>query len=447
MTSLQKLCKPPSCISSRLLPSLIPSTTAHIQGTRHQRHFSHSPVQHRETQDAYIVAASRTPVGSFGGSLASIPAPTLASTAIKHTLSSLPAEFPRPTTAYIGNVLSAGIGQAPARQAVIASGLDASTEATTVNKVCSSGLKAVALASQQVQLGLEDVVLAGGMESMSNVPYYLPRGNQFPAFGEVKLRDGMIADGLWDVYNNIHMGNCAEATASKHKISRGEQDAFAIESYARAQRAWTSGVFAREIAPVTVPAKKKGAEPTVVAEDEGYNRLKLEKVPTLKPAFVKDGTVTAANSSSFNDGASAAIIASPALARQYASSSKILARIVSTADAAVDPIDFPVAPAKAIPVALSRAGISAQDISVWEINEAFAAVVVANARVLGIEDSMERVNPRGGAIALGHAIGSSGCRILTTLVHQLKVGEFGCAAICNGGGGASAMIVQRVDAV
>jgi len=304
----------------------------------------------------------------------------------------------------------------------------------------------VTVGAQQIALGLENAIVAGGMENMSRVPYYMPRASQMPPFGAVEMRDGLISDGLWDVYNNIHMGMCAESTAKNHKISREEQDAFAIESYKRAQEAWASNAFAAEIVPVTVKGKKSNLE---VTQDEGFNKLKLEKVPTLKPAFDRSGsgTVTAANSSSFNDGASALVLTNAALAKEHAFKSECLARIISTADAAIDPIDFPVAPAKAIPLALSRAGISVKDVAIWELNEAFAVVVLANAKILGLEAKMEKVNPLGGAIALGHAIGSSGARILTTLVHRLKVGEFGVAAICNGGGAASAMVVQRVDYV
>ncbi|KAB8349581.1 hypothetical protein FH972_023605 [Carpinus fangiana] len=408
-----------------------------------RRSFSSTPRAPRELQDAYILSAARTPVGVFGGSLSSVPAPQLAGVAIKAALDRAGLPSP-PTTAYIGNVLSAGVGQAPARQAVLAAGLPTSTEATTINKVCASGLKAVTLAGQQVALGLEQAVLAGGMENMSRVPYLYPRAGQLPPFGHVPMRDAMIADGLWDVYNDIHMGSCAEATTKKHNISRKQQDDFAIESYSRAQQAWRDGAFAAEVVPVTVKGKKGD---TVVEQDEGYNKLKLEKVPTLRPAFAKDGTVTAANSSSFNDGASAVVVVDAALAKAHGEGSGVLARIVSSADAATEPIDFTVAPALAVPLALKRAGLEIKDISVWEINEAFAAVVVANAKLLGLDGRMDIVNPRGGAISLGHAIGSSGCRILTTLLHQLKPGQYGCAAICNGGGAASAMIVQRVDAV
>lgn len=283
------------------------------------------------------------------------------------------------TSTYLGNVLSASLGQAPARQATILAGLSSTTEATTINKVCSSGLKAVVFGAQSIALGLEDVVVAGGMESMSRVPYYLGRGSQMPAFGDIKAEDGLIKDGLWDVYHQFHMGVCAEETAKKHHISREEQDQYAIRSFKRAQAAWTAGKFADEIAPVTVKGKKAD---TVVSEDEGYMALREDKVPTLKPAFVKTGgTVTAANSSTFNDGASALVLGSKAIAQEYGAGLRVLARIVSSADAAVDPIDFPVAPAKAIPIALERAGIAADDVSVWEVNEAFAAVVKANEKV------------------------------------------------------------------
>ncbi|KAL9059734.1 MAG: hypothetical protein Q9162_001035 [Coniocarpon cinnabarinum] len=338
------------------------------------------------------------------------------------------------------------MGQSPARQAVLAgpASLSTNVDCTTVNKVCSSGLKSVALAAQSIALDIDKAVLAGGMESMSRVPFYLPRGPQMPAFGELKIRDGMISDGLWDPYNDVHMGKCAETCANNQKISREAQDQYAVESYARTQKAWSEGAFNEEIAPVTVPGKKGD---TIVKEDEGYNRLKLDKVPTLKPAFVKDGTVTAANSSSFNDGASALVLGNKDLAKEHGSKSRVLARVVSYADAAIDPIDFPIAPASAAPIALQRAGLKTSDIVHWEINEAFAAVVVANARLLGLENQMDKVNPLGGAIPLGHAIGSSGSRILTTMLHRLKDGEFGCAAICNGGGAATAMVVQRVSSV
>ena len=279
----------------------------------------------------------------------------------------------------MGNVLQAGVGQAPARQAAILSGLSSTVEAVTINKVCASGLKAVVFAAQNIQLGIADAQVAGGMESMSRVPYYMPRASQHPPFGEIKLEDGLIKDGLWDVYNQIHMGNCAEQTAKKYEIGREEQDRYAIESFHRAQEAWADGRFDDEISPVTIKGKKGD---TVIKEDDGYLNLREDKVPTLKPAFVKQGgTVTAANSSTMNDGASALVLGSRAVAEQYGVGSRVLARIVSSADAAVDPVDFPVAPAKAVPIALQRAGISQDDVSIWEFNEAFAAVILANQKV------------------------------------------------------------------
>ena len=322
-------------------------------------------------------------------------------------------------------------------------GLSPTVDAVTINKVCASGLKAVVFAAQNIQLGLAEAQVAGGMENMSRVPYYVPRANQQPPFGNISMEDGLIKDGLWDVYNQIHMGVCAEETAKKHRISRQEQDEYAIQSFHRAQKAWKDGRFADEIAPVTIKGKKGE---TVIERDEGYDNLREEKVPTLKPAFVKDGgTVTAANSSTFNDGASALVLGSRDIAAEHGSRSRVLARIVSSADAAVDPVDFPVAPAKAVPFALERAGITKDQVSIWEVNEAFAAVIKANQKILGLDGA--NVNMLGGAISLGHALGSSGSRILTTLLHQLQVGEYGVAAICNGGGAATAMVVQRIEKV
>ncbi len=283
------------------------------------------------------------------------------------------------TDVYMGNVLQGGVGQAPARQASIFAGLSPTVEAITINKVCSSGLKAVVFAAQNIQLGLAEAQIAGGMESMSRVPYYLARASQQPPLGELKLEDGLIKDGLWDVYNQIHMGSCAEETAKKYKVTREEQDAYSIQSYRRSQAAWKEGKFDDEIAPVTVKGKKGD---TVISRDEGYDKLNEEKLPTLKPAFKKDGgTVTAGNASSINDGASALVLGSKSIAQQYGTGSRILARIVSSADAAVDPVDFPIAPAKAVPLALERAGITKDQVAYWEFNEAFAAVIKANERV------------------------------------------------------------------
>lgn len=289
----------------------------------------------------------------------------------------------------MGNVLQAGVGQSPARQASIYAGLSPTVDAVTVNKVCASGLKAVVFAAQNIQLGLAEAQVAGGMENMSTVPYYVPRANQHPQYGTIKMEDGLIKDGLWDVYNQIHMGVCAEETAKKYEISRAQQDEYAIASFHRAQKAWKEGRFQEEIAPVTIKGKRGD---TVVSEDEGYQNLKEEKVPTLKPAFIKDGgTVTAANSSTFNDNGSAVVIVNHELAAEFGDKSRVLARIVSSADAAVDPVDFPVAPAKAVPIALERAGITKDQVAVWEFNEAFAAVIKANQKVrkLSEETSLE----------------------------------------------------------
>lgn len=342
----------------------------------------------------------------------------------------------------MGNVLQAGIGQAPARQAAMAAGLPSTTEAITINKVCASGLKAVVFAAQNIQLGLAEAQVAGGFENMSRVPHYLPQ--TIGPFDEPVLISGMRSDGLWDVYNQIHMGGCAENTAKTHNITREEQDAFAIASYKRAQAAWARNAFADEIVPVTVKGRKGDV---IISKDEGYDELNVAKIPMLKPAFVKhaSGTVTAANASTLNDGASALVLGNRAIAQQYGANSRVLARIVASADAAIDPIDFPVAPAKAVPIALERAGITKDQVAVWEFNEAFAVAIKACQKILDLDP--EKVNPLGGAISLGHALGSSGSRILTTLLHQLKVGEYGVAAICNGGGAATAMVVQRIDGV
>jgi acetyl-CoA C-acetyltransferase len=280
----------------------------------------------------------------------------------------------------MGNVLQGGVGQAPARQAAIFAGLPSTVEAITVNKVCASGLKAVVLAAQNIQLGLAEAQVAGGMENMSRVPYYIPRASGLPAFGNVQMEDGLIKDGLWDVYNQFHMGVCAETTAKKHKITREMQDDYTKQSYSRAQAAWSREAFKDEIAPVTVKGKKGD---TIIDKDEGYLDIKLDKVSTLKPAFVRDGTgtVTAASSSTLNDGASALVLGNAAIAREYGAGSRVLARICGSADAAIDPVDFPVAPAKAVPIALERAGIKKEDVAVWEFNEAFAAVIKANEKV------------------------------------------------------------------
>lgn len=300
--------------------------------------------------------------------------------AIKSALEKSKVPVSKITDVYMGNVLQGGVGQAPARQAVIFAGLPNTVEATTINKVCASGLKAVALAAQNIQLGLAEAQIAGGMENMSRVPYYVPRASSLPAFGNVQMEDGLIKDGLWDVYNQFHMGICAETTAKNHEITREMQDDYAKQSYSRAQKAWENQAFKDEIAPVTVKGRKGD---TIIDTDEGYLDIKLDKVSSLKPAFIRDGTgtVTAANASTFNDGASALVLGNAAIAKEYGSHSRVLARICSSADAAVDPVDFPVAPAKAVPLALERAGITADQVAVWEFNEAFAAVIKANEKV------------------------------------------------------------------
>ncbi|KAA8649591.1 hypothetical protein EYZ11_005957 [Aspergillus tanneri] len=409
-----------------------------------QRQFSAARPVLKEIQDAYILSAARTPTAKFNGSFASVSAPELGAVAIKSAVAKSGVPKEKITDVYMGNVLQGAVGQAPARQASMFAGLSPTVESMTVNKVCASGLKAVTVAAQNIQLGLADAQVAGGMENMTRVPYYLARSSQLPAFGDIKLQDGLIKDGLWDVYNQFHMGICAEQTAKKYEISREDQDQYAIQSYQRAQKAWDENKFADEIAPVTVKGKKGDI---VVERDEGYENLRIDKMATLKPAFLRDGTgtVTAGNASTMNDGASALVLGSKEIAREFGQGNRALARIVSSADAAIDPVDFPIAPAKAVPIALERAGITKDQVAVWEFNEAFAAVIKANEKILGLQNA--RVNPLGGAISLGHALGSSGSRILVTLLHQLQAGEYGVAAICNGGGAASAMVIQKLDKV
>ncbi|KAH8911415.1 thiolase [Coniochaeta sp. PMI_546] len=429
-------------VPSQIRPAV--ARAARIAPSSSVRMFSSQPCLRKEIRDAYILSAARTPTAKFNGSYTNVSAPQLGAVAIKAALEKSKVPADKITDVYMGNVLQGSVGQAPARQAAIFAGLSPSVEAVTINKVCASGLKAVVFAAQNIQLGLAEAQIAGGMENMTRVPYYVPRASNMPAFGNIKMEDGLIKDGLTDVYDQIHMGNCAENTARKFDITREMQDQYAIQSYERAQAAWKSEAFKDEIVPVTVPGRKGD---TIVSVDEGYLDIKLEKVPNLKPAFVRDGTgtVTAANSSSLNDGASALVLGSKEIAQQYGSGSRVLAKICGAADAAVDPIDFPIAPAKAVPLALERAGITKDQVAVWEFNEAFAAVIKANEKILGLEGA--RVNPLGGAISLGHALGSSGSRILVTLLHQLKPGEYGVAAICNGGGAATAVVVQRIESV
>ncbi|KAJ2489873.1 Acetyl-CoA acetyltransferase, mitochondrial [Coemansia sp. RSA 2050] len=388
----------------------------------------------RKLVDVVIASAVRTPVGCFRGSLAKLTAPELGAIAIRGAIDKAGIDPAHVKEVYMGNVLQAGEGQAPATQALIKAGLPESTPATTINKVCASGMKAVMLAAQNIQLGIQPAMVAGGMESMSNVPFYSPRAKDY---GHAELSDGIIRDGLWDVYNSFHMGNCAENTARKHSITREMQDAHAVASYRRAAAAWEAGGFKGEVVPVTIATRKGDS---VVSVDEEFTNVKFDKIASLRPVFEKNGTVTAANASTLNDGASALLL----MAAQRASDLGVapLARVVSYADAATLPIDFPIAPALAVPIALDRAGLAIKDIALWELNEAFSVVARVNEKILGLDP--DRVNIAGGAVALGHPIGSSGSRILVTLAHLLKPGQFGCASICNGGGGASAVVIQRI---
>ncbi|GAC93716.1 acetyl-CoA C-acyltransferase [Pseudozyma hubeiensis SY62] len=394
-----------------------------------------SMVARTQTQinDVYIVSAARTPIGSFNGVLKKATAPELGVVAVKAAIERAGIKPDQVEEVYMGNVLQGNVGQAPARQVALKSGCPDTTEATTINKVCASGMKAISLAAQSIALGQRGVMVAGGMESMSNAPYYLPRGN---AYGHVQATDAIVKDGLFDVYNQFAMGNCAENTAKKLSITREQQDAFAVESYRRSAEAWKANAFASEIAPVTISDKKGDV---VISEDEEYKNVKLEKIPSLRPVFDKNGTITAANASTLNDGASAVVLASEAEVAKMGV--KPLAKIVAFADAACAPIDFPIAPAYAIPKALERAGLTKDDIALFEINEAFSAVALANNQMLGLDAS--KVNVLGGGVSLGHPIGSSGARIVVTLAHALKPGQYGCAGVCNGGGGASAIIIKR----
>uniref|UniRef100_A0A6J0UHU2 acetyl-CoA C-acetyltransferase n=1 Tax=Pogona vitticeps TaxID=103695 RepID=A0A6J0UHU2_9SAUR len=393
--------------------------------------------QQRGLNEVVIVSAVRTPIGSFQGSLFSHPATKLGSFAIKGAIerAGIPAQEVKEV--YMGNVIQAGQGQAPARQATLGAGLPVSTPCTTVNKVCASGMKSIMMAAQSLMCGNQDVMVAGGMESMSNVPYTMGRGAT--PYGGIKLEDLIVKDGLTDVYNKIHMGNCAENTAKKLSISRENQDAYAIKSYTKSKEAWDSGVFANEIVPVTV--SQKGKPDIEVKEDEEYKRVDFTKVPKLKAVFQKEnGTVTAANASTLNDGAAALVLMTSEAAKRL--NAKPLAKIVAFADAAVDPIDFPIAPAFAVPKILSQTGLKKEDIKMWEINEAFSVVVLANIKMLDVDP--EKVNVHGGAVSLGHPIGMSGARIVVHMAHALKQGEYGLAGICNGGGGASAILIQKL---
>jgi acetyl-CoA C-acetyltransferase len=340
----------------------------------------------------------------------------------------------------MGNVLSANLGQAPARQASIGAGIGYQVPCTTINKVCASGMKAVMLGAQSIELGINEVVVAGGMESMSNVPYYVPKARFGYKYGNAELTDGLVRDGLFEVYYKFPMGNCAENTAKEMNISRAEQDAYAIQSYQRSAAAWEAGMFADEIVPVELQGRK--GESILITEDEEFKNVVFDKIPSLKPVFDPNGTVTAANASTMNDGASALVLVSKEVVEKYGL--KPIAKIRGYADAATDPLWFTTAPALAIPKALTHAGVTPAEVSYYEINEAFAAVALANQRELNLDN--DRLNVFGGAVALGHPLGASGARIISTLctVLQKKEGSIGVAGICNGGGGASAIVIEKV---
>lgn len=390
-----------------------------------------------EKREVVILSAVRTPIGSFRSQLASLTAPQLGSIALKAAIDRAGLKPDQIQEVYMGNALQAGLGQAPSRQASLGAGIPTSTPTCTINKVCASGLKAIMLASQSLACGDQEIMAAGGMESMSNVPFFLARG-EVP-YGGATLQDGIVFDGLQDAYDKIHMGLCAEKTAEDYKVSRQDQDNFAIESYKRSAEAWKKEIFKSEIVPVVVKPKR-GPEITI-SEDEEFRKVDFSKVPSLKPVFKKEnGTITAANASTLNDGACAVILATSDQAKKLGL--KPLAKILASADAAVKPIDFSIAPASAIPIVLKKCGLEAKDIDLWEINEAFSVVVLANMKLLGLDHS--KVNIHGGAVSLGHPIGMSGARLVTHLVHALKPGQKGMVGICNGGGGAGAMLIEKL---
>lgn len=379
-------------------------------------------------------------MGSFLGALSSVPATKLGSIAIEAAMESAGITGEDVQEVFMGNVLQAGLGQAPARQASMGAGISENVPCTTVNKVCSSGMKAIHLAANAIAMGDADIVVAGGMENMSRVPHYL-NGRASVKLGNIKAADGMVLDGLTDVYNNQHMGLCAELCATKHGFSREDQDAFAIESYRRSAEAWEAGAFQDEIVPVSIPQRK--GDPIVVNTDEEFSNVRIDKIPKLRPVFDKEGSVTAANASTLNDGASALVLMSEDMAKERGITP--IARLLSNADAAHAPEDFTTAPSKALPKALDRAGVTMEDMELVELNEAFAVVGLANSKLLGLDAA--KVNVHGGAVSLGHPLGSSGSRIVVTLIHALKRHgkKRGAAGICNGGGGASALVLEVLN--
>ena len=386
-----------------------------------------------------IVSAVRTPIGSFMGGLSTVAAPRLGAVAIKGALDKVNLDPNLVDEVYMGNVVQAGIGQAPARQAAIFAGLPNTVACTTINKVCASGMKAVMLGAQAIQCGDAEIVVAGGMENMSLIPHYMNLRNG-TKFGPATMLDGMQKDGLTDAYDNSAMGVCADLCAAEYNFTREDQDNYAIQSYERSANAWNSGKFDNEIVPVAVPQRK--GDPIIVAKDEEFTNVKLDKIPSLNPVFTKDGTVTAANASTINDGAAAIILMSEEKA--IALGLKPLAYIKGYADVAQEPKWFTTSPAKALPKALEKAGIAISDVDYFEFNEAFAVVGLANSKILGLGNS--NVNVNGGAVSLGHPLGCSGVRIIVTLINVLEQnnGTIGAAAICNGGGGASAIVIERI---
>jgi acetyl-CoA C-acetyltransferase len=391
-------------------------------------------------KEVVIVSAVRTPMGSFGGCLSSVSATKLGSAAIKGAIEKAGIESRIVNEVFMGNVLQANLGQAPARQAAIFAGLSKDVPCTTINKVCSSGMKSIMIAAQTILSGDNDVVIAGGMENMSSVPHYMDKSRTGQKLGDMKLIDGLVKDGLTDVYGRVHMGVCAETCAKEMEFSRQEQDAFAIESYNRSSQSWKDGKFANEIVPVEVPQRRGDA--LIISEDEEYKNVRMEKIPALRPVFDKEGTITAANASTLNDGASALVLMSAEKAAEL--NITPLAKIRSYADAAQEPEWFTTAPAKALPIALGKAGLSTSDVDYYELNEAFSVVGLANMKILDLDASTVNVN--GGAVSLGHPLGSSGSRIIVTLINVLKQnnGKIGAAGICNGGGGASAIVIELV---
>ncbi len=390
-------------------------------------------------KEIVIVSMARTPIGSFMGTLSSISATKLGAVAIKGALEKINLSGDIVDEVFMGNVVSAGLGQAPARQAAIFAGIPDTVPCTTINKVCSSGMKAVMIAAQSIQCGDAEIVVAGGMENMSSIPHYMP-GRNGVKLGNITIADGLLLDGLTDVYDQKHMGTCGDLCANEYNFAREDQDAFAIESYTRSANAWSENKFKDEVVPVEIPQRRGDA--ILFSEDEEYKNVKMEKIPNLRPVFSKEGSVTAANASTLNDGAAAMVLMSADKAAEM--NLKPLAKIVSYADAAQEPKWFTTAPAKALPKALDKAKLSVNDVDYFELNEAFSVVGLANIKILDLDAN--KVNVNGGAVSLGHPLGMSGARIIMSLISVLDQnnGKIGAAGICNGGGGASAIIIEKL---